>query len=305
MLVSDAGVDDVAEERPLLHREVGSIGAPADGACRSSPARADVNAGRIDVGHDAGGETLHALGRCGDAAVLPGGAEADAAGEGVVAAVLVGLDQRVVSGERALDQVGDRLAAGRRGHEAVDGRQPVDGAEPVDGRQPVDGAEPVDGRQPVDGAEQPLTELRPLTDESASSWVPVSTSLACSPQPTRPAMAPSATLIWMVRFPNSLILDSPLRRPGRLRESRWLCVARSLGVCVCSQGVGPTRAKEKAVIEPTLPAGVNAPHPADMREAPLGPEPPAVTAGATEAVLQTTVAARQATFADADQPTRR
>ena len=66
--------------------------------------------------------------------------------------------------------------------------------------------------------DSPLMELRPLMDDSplmelrplmlrtkAQSWVPVSTSLACSPQPIRPTMAPSAMLIWMVRFPSSLI----------------------------------------------------------------------------------------------------
>ena len=154
-----SGVHDVAEERPFLHREVHPIDAPADCAVvRVEPER-DVDAGGVDVGHHAGREPLHALGAVGDAAVLPGRAEADAAGEGVVVAILVRLDQRVVGGEGALDEVGDRLAAARVRHEAVDGaeavdgRQPVDGAEAVDGRQPVDGAEAVDGRQPVDGAE--------------------------------------------------------------------------------------------------------------------------------------------------------
>ena len=62
----------------------------------------------------------------GDAAVLPGGAEADAAGERVVVAVLVGLDEGVVGGEGALDQVGDRLATRGGGHEAVRRRESVD-----------------------------------------------------------------------------------------------------------------------------------------------------------------------------------
>jgi hypothetical protein len=79
--------------------------------------------------------------------------------------------------------------------------------------------------------DSPLMELRPLIEERASSWLPVSTLLAYSPQPIKPTMAPSAILIWMVRFPSSFIWIPPLRQPGRLRESRWLCVARSLGVC--------------------------------------------------------------------------
>ena len=108
-----AGVEDVAEERPLLHRVVDAIDAPTDGGVvRVEPER-DVDAGGVDVGHDAGGDALHALGAGRDAAVLPGRAEADAAGEGVVVAVLVCLDERVVGREGALDQVGDRLAAGR------------------------------------------------------------------------------------------------------------------------------------------------------------------------------------------------
>ena len=53
--------------------------------------------------------------------------------------------------------------------------------------------------------DSPLMELRPLIEERPRSWVPVSTSPACSPHPIRPTMAPSAILIWMVRFPSSFI----------------------------------------------------------------------------------------------------
>ena len=53
--------------------------------------------------------------------------------------------------------------------------------------------------------DRPLMELRPLMDDSPRSWLLASTSLDCSPQPIRPTIAPSAILIWMVRFPSSLI----------------------------------------------------------------------------------------------------
>src|SRR5579863_3820883 len=57
--------------------------------------------------------------------------------------------------------------------------------------------------------DSPLIELRPLIDDRPRSRLEVSTSLACSPQPIKPTMAPSATLIWMVRFPSSLIWVLP------------------------------------------------------------------------------------------------
>src|SRR3954471_1632922 len=122
--------------------------------------------------------------------------------------------------------------------------------------------------------DSPLMELRPLIDEKPRSWLPVSTLPASSPQPIKPTIAPSAILIWMVRFPSSLIWIPPLRRPGRLRESRWLCVARSLGVCVCSQGVGPTHVVSKAVIKPTFIWSLDS-QPWGFL---MGSEPPAVAA---------------------------
>ncbi len=57
---------------------------------------------------------------------------------------------------------------------------------------------------------RPLRALSPFMAVSPRSWLGASTLLASSPQPIRPTMAPSATLIWMVRFPSSLIWISPL-----------------------------------------------------------------------------------------------
>src|SRR5438270_269676 len=135
--------------------------------------------------------------------------------------------------------------------------RPLTDERPLTELRPLTDDSPLTELRPLTD-ESPLTELRPLTDdspltdESPRSWVPVSMLPASSPQPIKPTMAPSARLIWMVRFPSSFIWIPPLRRPGRLRESRWLCVARSLGVCVCSQGVGSTQAVSKAVIKPTF-----------------------------------------------------
>src|SRR5579871_4010545 len=77
--------------------------------------------------------------------------------------------------------------------------------------------------------DSPLTELRPLTDDSPKSCVADSTLLGSSPHPMRPTIAPMAMLIWIVLLLRSLTIFPPLRRPGRLRESRGLCVTRSLG----------------------------------------------------------------------------
>ena len=116
--------------------------------------------------------------------------------------------------------------------EAVDGRQPVDGAEAVDGRQPVDRAEAVDrGETQVVAPRLDVAGLLTATDQ-ADDGSDRDADL------DRPLSQRSH-------------LDSPLRRPGRLRVSRWLCVARLLGVCRCSQGAS-SAVQEKAVIGPTL-----------------------------------------------------
>src|SRR6185369_13076034 len=99
---------------------------------------------------------------------------------------------------------------------------------------------------------------------------------------------PSATLIWMVRFPSSL-MDSPLRRPGRLRESRWLCVARSLGVCRLVTRLWLDTGSVQSSNRANSFWRHKRTDPGAMGPLQLGAEPPPVTAGATEAVSQTTV----------------
>src|SRR6185312_1762434 len=174
-----------------------------------------------------------------DAVVLPGGAEPKAAGEGVVVSALVGLDQRVVGGEGAPDQVGDRLAAPRRGH------QPVDGAEAIDGRQPVDGAEAIDGRQPVDGAEAvdrgEAQVMAPRLD--------VAGLLAATDQaddgPERDADLDGP-------FPQLSHLDSPLeaaRPTARVPLALRRPIARGLPLFTRCRSDTVT---DKAVIEPTI-----------------------------------------------------
>src|SRR6185503_16939484 len=65
------GVDDVPEERPFLHRIVDPIDAPADGGVVGVEPDGDVNAGRVDVRHQAGRDALDALGVAVAPAVLP------------------------------------------------------------------------------------------------------------------------------------------------------------------------------------------------------------------------------------------
>src|SRR6185437_14999009 len=136
-----------------LHRLVYAIDAPADGGIFRVEPDGDVDARRVDMRHHAGGDRLHALTAARDAARLPGGAEAEADREGVVVTVLVGLDERIIGRQGALDEVGDSLATHRGRHEAARRRQAVAGDEAVAGGEAVAGDEAVAGGEAVAGDE--------------------------------------------------------------------------------------------------------------------------------------------------------